>query len=70
MGELSLAQGNGFNHSRPRRYSVFGNLIKLTPAQRDQIAVKRGEGVPVKELALEYGVSASYIYNNISKMYL
>lgn len=59
-----------------RVHDLLGNRAKriagrgyLTAAQRYEIQVKRGEGVPAKELALEYNVTAAYVYT-LSPVYV
>lgn len=50
-------------------HDLVGNRAKrtagrgyLTAKQRYEIQLKRGEGALVKDLALEYNVTASYVY--------
>jgi hypothetical protein len=49
---------NGFGKDRADR------RMKLTPRDRDIIRELTGEGVPRKQLALAFGVSAQTIYDN------
>lgn len=57
-------------------HDLIGNRSKrvagrgyLTAEQRYEIQLKRGEGMTAKELALEYNVTAGYVYS-LSPVYM